>query len=164
MGIARACAAATVWLGLAFMPMAALAQSAADPTVAPVTAEGVVVAALDETEAPPGLLALPVLSEPSVPVALDTRAQMRVVIEAAGARWGADGPLLLRIAECESRLNPTVIGRNGAAGLFQIIPETWRWAAERLSLGSASPFDPLANAEVAAWLLVTAGPGQWGCP
>jgi len=146
------------------MPMAAHAQSAADPAVAAVTVEVVVAAALDETEAPSASPALPVLSDPSAPVALDTRAQMRVVIEAAGARWGADGPLLLRIAECESRLNPTVIGRNGAAGLFQIIPETWRWAAERLSLGSASPFDPLANAEVAAWLLVTAGPGQWGCP
>ncbi|HXI17686.1 MAG TPA: transglycosylase SLT domain-containing protein, partial [Chloroflexota bacterium] len=141
--------------------------TAADPAVAPVTAEGVVVAALDETEAPPALRALAVLSEPSelpAPLALDTGAQMRVVIEAAGARWGADGPLLIRIAECESRLNPTVVGRNGAAGLFQIIPDTWRWAADRLSLGSASPFDPLANAEVAAWLLVTAGPGQWGCP
>ncbi len=149
------------------MPMVAHAQSAADPTVAAVTVEGVVAAGLDETEAPsasPALPGLPVLSGPSVPVALDTRVQMRVVIEGAGARWGADGPLLLRIAECESRLNPTAIGRNGAAGLFQIIPETWRWAAGRLSLGSASPFDPLANAEVAAWLLVTAGPGQWGCP
>jgi len=144
--------------------MAALAQSATEPAVAPVADGTIAAAAVDEIAVPSTPLALPVPAELPVLLALDTGAQMRVVIEAAGARWGADGPLLIRIAECESRLNPTVVGRNGAAGLFQIIPDTWRWAAARLSLGSASPFDPLANAEVAAWLLVTAGPGQWGCP
>lgn len=98
-----------------------------------------------------------------VPAALDTPSQMRVVILSAGERHGVDVALMLRIAECESRLNPRAVGPGGAAGLFQFMPATWEWAALRAGMGGAAPLDPIASAEVAAWLLKTAGPSQWSC-
>ena len=88
----------------------------------------------------------------------------REMIAHAAARWGVDPDLMLAIATCESGLNPGAVGPGGAAGLFQIAPRTWAWAAETLGLGDVSPLEPEANAEVAAWLLATLGPGQWGCP
>ena len=91
---------------------------------------------------------------------VDTR---EIIVRAAG-RWGVDPDLMLAIAACESNLNPNAVGPDGAAGLFQIAPRTWQWGVETLGLGSVSPLDPQANAEVAAWLLATLGPGQWGCP
>jgi hypothetical protein len=92
------------------------------------------------------------------------RVQIRALITSVSRRYEVDGGLLVRIAECESQLNPRVTGRNGAAGLFQVIPSTWSWVTERLGMDNASPYDPVANIEVAAWLMANLGPRQWGCP
>ncbi|HVS50486.1 MAG TPA: transglycosylase SLT domain-containing protein [Candidatus Dormibacteraeota bacterium] len=66
----------------------------------------------------------------------------------------------LRIAYCESRYHPnSVNSASGASGLFQFMPSTWRgtpWASQ-------SPFDPVANAQAAAWLYSHYGPGRWSC-
>jgi soluble lytic murein transglycosylase-like protein len=48
---------------------------------------------------------------------------------------------------------------SGASGLFQFMPGTWAgtpWANQ-------SPFDPVANAQAAAWLYSHYGPGRWSC-
>src|SRR5687767_3995746 len=92
------------------------------------------------------------------------RVQLRALIVSVSQRYGVDAALLLRIAECESTLNPRVTGRDGAAGLFQVVPPTWAWVTERLGMAGASPYDPVANIEVAAWLMANLGPRQWGCP
>ena len=91
------------------------------------------------------------------------RVQLRALIASVAQRYAVDGAVLLRIAECESQLNPRATGQNGAAGLFQVIPSTWAWVTERLGLTGASPYDPVANVEVAAWLMANLGPSQWGC-
>ncbi|MDQ2943101.1 MAG: transglycosylase SLT domain-containing protein [Candidatus Dormibacteraeota bacterium] len=66
----------------------------------------------------------------------------------------------LRIAYCESRYHPNSVNSDsGASGLFQFMPGTWAgtpWA-------SKSPFDPVANAQAAAWLYSHYGPGRWSC-
>jgi len=66
----------------------------------------------------------------------------------------------LRIAWCESRYHPNSVNSDsGASGLFQFMPGTWSgtpWA-------SKSPFDPVANAQAAAWLYSHYGPGRWSC-
>jgi len=66
----------------------------------------------------------------------------------------------MRIAYCESRYHPnSVNSSSGASGLFQFLPSTWSgtpWANQ-------SPFDPVANAQAAAWLYNRYGPGRWAC-
>jgi hypothetical protein len=66
----------------------------------------------------------------------------------------------MRIAYCESRYHPNSVNTDsGASGLFQFLPSTWSgtpWASQ-------SPFDPVANANAAAWLYSHYGPGRWSC-
>jgi hypothetical protein len=66
----------------------------------------------------------------------------------------------MRIAWCESRYHPNSVNSDsGASGLFQFLPSTWGgtpWANQ-------SPFDPVANAQAAAWLYNRYGPGRWAC-
>jgi regulator of protease activity HflC (stomatin/prohibitin superfamily) len=66
----------------------------------------------------------------------------------------------MNVAYCESRYHPNSVNTDsGASGLFQFLPSTWGgtpWA-------SHSPFDPVANAQAAAWLYSHYGPGRWVC-
>ena len=66
----------------------------------------------------------------------------------------------INVAYCESRYHPNSVNTSsGASGLFQFLPSTWSgtpWAAQ-------SPFDPVANANAAAWLYNRYGPGRWVC-
>lgn len=68
----------------------------------------------------------------------------------------------INVAYCESRYHPTSVNSDsGASGLFQFMPSTWGgtpWA-------SKSPFDPVANAQAAAWLYSRpwGGHGRWSC-
>lgn len=91
----------------------------------------------------------------------DTQARMQGVIKEAWAPLGPDAVAWAeRIAFCESTYNPYSVNRSsGASGLFQFMPTTWAgtpWASQ-------SPFDPLANAQAAAWLYQKYGPRQWDC-
>ena len=66
----------------------------------------------------------------------------------------------INIAYCESRYHPNSVNTDsGATGLFQFMAGTWSgtpWA-------SKSRLDPVANAQAAAWLYKTYGPGRWSC-
>ena len=64
------------------------------------------------------------------------------------------------VAWCESRYHPNSVNTSsGASGLFQFLPSTWAFTPEHAS----SPFDPVANAQAAAWLYNRDGPSQWVC-
>ena len=68
----------------------------------------------------------------------------------------------INVAYCESRYHPNSVNTDsGATGLFQFMASTWGgtpWA-------SKSRFDPVANAQAAAWLYSQpyGGPGRWSC-
>jgi transglycosylase-like protein with SLT domain len=66
----------------------------------------------------------------------------------------------MRVAYCESRYHPnSVNSQSGATGLFQFMASTWSgtpWAKD-------SRFDPVANADAAAWLYSHYGPQRWTC-
>jgi hypothetical protein len=66
----------------------------------------------------------------------------------------------LNVAYCESRYHPNSVNSDSqASGLFQFLPSTWSgtpWASQ-------SPFDPVANANAAAWLYNRYGPVRWAC-
>jgi soluble lytic murein transglycosylase-like protein len=65
----------------------------------------------------------------------------------------------LRVAKCESGYNPNAVGPGGYYGLFQFSASTWRTTP----YGGQSWFDPVANANAAAWLYAKSGPAPWGC-
>jgi hypothetical protein len=86
------------------------------------------------------------------------------IIRTAAATWGADPNQLLRVAWCESRYNPNVVNaRSGAAGLFQFMPATWAANSVRAGYAGASVFDPVASANVAAYMFRNGQAGQWSC-
>jgi hypothetical protein len=91
-------------------------------------------------------------------------AEIESIIRAAAAKYGVDPETLLRVAYCESRYDPLAYnGVLGASGLFQIIPSTWRANSAAAGYGGASVFDPVANANVAAFMFANHQAGQWAC-
>ena len=86
------------------------------------------------------------------------------IIIAAANTHGVSADTLLRVAYCESRYDPNAYnGILGASGLFQIIPGTWRANSVAAGYGGASVWDPVANANVAAWMFSRGQAGQWAC-
>jgi hypothetical protein len=89
---------------------------------------------------------------------------MEAIIRAAAARHGADPAQLLRVAYCESRYNPSAYNKSsGASGLFQFLATTWAANSVRAGYAGASVFDPVANANTAAWMFARGQQGQWSC-
>lgn len=91
-----------------------------------------------------------------------------IIVDAAN-KYGTDPVHMLNIAKCESTFNPnagaTVPVWNGekAQGLFQFIPSTWARMSAQAGYTGASVFDPVANANVAAWAFANGHSGEWEC-
>ena len=86
------------------------------------------------------------------------------IIRAAAARWGADETQLLRVSYCESRYNPNAYNASsGASGLFQFLATTWAPNSVRAGYAGASVFDPVANANTAAYMFANQQARQWQC-
>lgn len=102
-----------------------------------------------------------VLAVSAVVVAFDI--DVPELIIDASHRYGLDPERMLRVAWCESRWNPNAIGPGGASGVFQFMWYTWAWASVDAGYVGASPFNPVANIEVASWLMATQGPRHWTC-
>ena len=90
-------------------------------------------------------------------------AEIEAIIRDAAAAQGADAGQLLRVAYCESRYNPGAYNASGASGLFQFLPSTWAANSVRAGFAGASPFDPVAAANVAAWMFARGQAYQWVC-
>ena len=90
-------------------------------------------------------------------------AEIEAIIRDAAARQGADAEQLLRVAWCESRFNPGAYNASGASGLFQFMPRTWASNSFRAGYEGASPFDPVASANVAAWMFARGSANLWSC-
>ena len=81
--------------------------------------------------------------------------------------FGPYAPIALRIAQCESGLNPGAynpvsIGGSHAAGVFQILyPSTWAGTSE----AAASPYDAMSNILAAHEIFVRDGYSwrEWTC-
>lgn len=78
---------------------------------------------------------------------------------------GGHGDFAMRVADCESGLNPRAHNPSGASGVFQVMPE---WADEYRAVTGLPYYDerfnPDANALFAAWLVnETGGWSHWSC-
>ncbi len=84
----------------------------------------------------------------------------KIINDAFGPLGPAAVQWAINVAYCESRYHPNSVNTDsGASGLFQFMPGTWGgtpWASQ-------SPFDPVANAQAAAWLYSHYGPRRWTC-
>ncbi|MEK6208385.1 MAG: G5 domain-containing protein [Chloroflexota bacterium] len=90
-------------------------------------------------------------------------AEIEAIIREAAAAHGADPEQLVRVAYCESRFNPGAYNASGAAGLFQFMPGTWAANSVRSGYAGASVYDPVASANVAAWMFARGQAYQWVC-
>jgi hypothetical protein len=82
-------------------------------------------------------------------------------IDVIRGAFGADADQAIRVAECESGLNPNAYNPSGAMGLFQIMPGTWAGTSEV----GASPYNAQANAQAAHQIFVRDGYSwrEWSC-
>lgn len=84
----------------------------------------------------------------------------QIILDAFAALGTTAQQWALRVAKCESNYNPYAVNQSsGASGLFQFLPSTWAASPYR----NQSVFDPVANAQAAAWLYQRSGPSQWQC-
>ncbi len=86
------------------------------------------------------------------------------VVAAIAAYGGpsSDVDLFLTIMHRESRGQPEATNpSSGAAGLMQHMPQYWDQRAISAGYSGASPYDPIANINVSAWLLYQAAGGGW---
>jgi hypothetical protein len=75
----------------------------------------------------------------------------------------------LRVAFCESSAQPDDITstarhhRSGASGWFQHLPKFWEERTEAVGIAGTDIMDPIAQVQVAAWLLyeTSQGKGHW---
>jgi len=83
---------------------------------------------------------------------------VRIIYQAAD-RYGQPRADMLRVARCESNLDPYAVNPSGSYGLFQFIRTTWK----STPYGDRNIFDPHANANAAAWMWSQGRRNEWVC-
>jgi uncharacterized protein YraI len=88
-----------------------------------------------------------------------SRREIVHVIYNAADKYGQSRDDMLRVAQCESNLDPYAVNPSGSYGLFQFIRTTWR----STPYGDQDIFDPEANAKAAAWMWSQGRKSEWVC-
>ncbi|MFN8590341.1 MAG: transglycosylase SLT domain-containing protein [Thermomicrobiales bacterium] len=82
------------------------------------------------------------------------------IIHEAANNYGQSPDAMVRVARCESGLDPNAVGGGGTYfGLFQFVPDTFA----RTPYGDYDIYDPWANANAAAWMWSEGRKGEWVC-
>src|SRR5215218_4036395 len=82
------------------------------------------------------------------------------IIYEAADNYGQSPEDMLRVARCESGLNPSAVGGGGAYhGLFQFVPSTFAGTP----YGEYDIYDPWANANAASWMWSQGKKSDWVC-
>ncbi len=89
-----------------------------------------------------------------------TEQEIIQIIYAAADAYGQPREDMLRVARCESVLDPNAINPTSqASGLFQFLPSTW----QRTPFADQDVFDPVANANATAWMWQQGNRNEWVC-
>lgn len=89
-----------------------------------------------------------------------TRDEIVQIIYAAADKYGQPRADMLRVAQCESVLNPSLVNpTSGASGLFQFMPGTWQITPFK----DHDIFDPVASAEATGWMWQNGMRNHWVC-
>ena len=82
------------------------------------------------------------------------------IIYEAADNYGQSREDMLRVARCESGLDPSAVGGGGAYhGLFQFVPSTFAGTP----YGEYDIYDPWANANAAGWMWSEGKKSNWVC-
>jgi hypothetical protein len=82
------------------------------------------------------------------------------IIYEAADNYGQSRDAMLRVARCESGLNPNAVGGGGAwHGLYQFVPSTFAGTP----YGQYDIYDPWANANAAGWMWAEGKKSSWVC-
>ncbi len=82
------------------------------------------------------------------------------IIYEAADNYGQSRDDMLRVARCESGLDPNAVGGGGAYyGLYQFVPSTFAGTP----YGQYDIHDPWANANAAGWMWSEGHKGDWVC-
>ncbi len=93
---------------------------------------------------------------------------IELIVRQAARKYGIDEEHFVRVAKCESGLNPNSVNHsyyeNGnPSGLYQHVSGYWPARAAKYGWSGASVFDPRANAEVTAQMFAAGQQGLWAC-
>jgi mannosyl-glycoprotein endo-beta-N-acetylglucosaminidase len=89
-------------------------------------------------------------------------ARMIEIIYEAADKWGQPRADMLRVARCESHLDPDIVNpRSGTSGLFQFRPSTF--AITPNGKRGENIFDPWSNADAAGWMWANGMRNHWAC-
>lgn len=88
-----------------------------------------------------------------------SRKQVVRYITQAANKYNQSPEDMLRVAQCESNLDPYAVNPSGSYGLFQFIRSTWK----STPYGKEDIFDPQANSEAAAWMWSQGRKSEWVC-
>lgn len=89
-----------------------------------------------------------------------SRDELKAIIYDAADRYGQPREDMLRVARCESDMEPSAINQDGGSyGLFQFKPGTWL----STPFGEYDIFDPRASANAAGWMWSEGRRREWVC-
>lgn len=94
---------------------------------------------------------------------------VRGIVAAAASKYGLNVDHFLSVVDCESSFNANAVntsyyaGGGNPSGLMQFLPETWKRMSSQAGYSGASVFNPVANANVAAWAWANGHSGEWQC-
>ena len=81
-------------------------------------------------------------------------------IAEAAKKYGQSEGAMVRVARCESVLDPCAVNRSGPYyGLFQFLKSTW----QTTPYGDRDIFDPEAQSLAAAWMWKQGRRNEWAC-
>jgi len=81
------------------------------------------------------------------------------IIYTAADRYGQPREDMLRVARCESVLDPNAVNPAGSYGLFQFVPSTWA----STPFANEDIFDAYASANAAGWMWSVGRRNEWVC-
>ena len=92
--------------------------------------------------------------------ARDSKEEILAYIAAAAREYGQSEEAMVRVARCESVLNPCAVNDAGPYyGLYQFLKSTWR----STPFGDRDIFDPEAQALATGWMWKQGRKNEWVC-
>jgi hypothetical protein len=89
-----------------------------------------------------------------------TEDEIIAIIQEAARAFAQPAEDLLRVGRCESNLDPRAVNPDGPYfGLFQFLRSTWA----STPFADRDIFDPVANAQAAAWMWQQGRRQEWAC-